>query len=167
MLTKKIFNNPSKILTKNQREEYFEEGGVKIDEVLNKTWLDKAKLSVEEFIENSKVLSDSNTIYDLQKDHTIENPKLRRVSSPCDYSSDLWKLLLDGPIGDIAENLLGPCVRFYQSKLNFKNPKGGTEVKWHQDKPYYCVDGKQSVVWTQALNRIHVQKSIINWCLNN
>tara|TARA_B110000211_G_scaffold121445_1_gene140245 strand:- start:1252 stop:2136 length:885 start_codon:yes stop_codon:yes gene_type:complete len=137
MLTKKIFNNTSKILTKNQREEYFEEGGVKIDEVLNKTWLDKAKLSVEEFIENSKVLSDSNTIYDLQKDHTFENPKLRRVSSPCDYSSDLWKLLLDGPIGDIAEDLLGPCVRFYQSKLNFKNPKGGTEVKWHQDKPYF------------------------------
>ena len=29
------------------------------------------------------------------------------------------------------------------------------------------VDGKQSVVWTQALNRIHAQKSIINWCLNN
>jgi ornithine carbamoyltransferase len=28
------------------------------------------------------------------------------------------------------------------------------------------VDGKQSVVWTQALNRIHAQKSIINWCLN-
>ena len=29
------------------------------------------------------------------------------------------------------------------------------------------IDGKQSVVWTQALNRIHAQKSIINWCLNN
>tara|TARA_B100001093_G_scaffold477396_1_gene504623 strand:+ start:1 stop:789 length:789 start_codon:yes stop_codon:yes gene_type:complete len=29
------------------------------------------------------------------------------------------------------------------------------------------VDGKQSVVWLQALNRIHAQKSIINWCLNN
>jgi ornithine carbamoyltransferase len=28
------------------------------------------------------------------------------------------------------------------------------------------IDGKQSVVWTQALNRVHVQKSIINWCLN-
>ena len=27
------------------------------------------------------------------------------------------------------------------------------------------VDGKQSVVWTQALNRVHTQKSIINWCL--
>ena len=28
------------------------------------------------------------------------------------------------------------------------------------------IDGDQSVVWRQALNRVHVQKSIINWCLN-
>ena len=28
------------------------------------------------------------------------------------------------------------------------------------------IDGKPSVVWQQALNRIHIQKSIINWCLN-
>ena len=27
------------------------------------------------------------------------------------------------------------------------------------------IDGNQSVVWTQALNRVHIQKSIINWCL--
>ena len=29
------------------------------------------------------------------------------------------------------------------------------------------IDGKQSVVWIEALNRIHAQKSIIEWCLNN
>ena len=28
------------------------------------------------------------------------------------------------------------------------------------------IDGKQSVVWLQALNRVHAQKSIIKWCLN-
>ena len=28
------------------------------------------------------------------------------------------------------------------------------------------IDGKQSIVWRQALNRVHAQKSIINWCLN-
>ena len=27
------------------------------------------------------------------------------------------------------------------------------------------MDGKQSVVWLEALNRMHVQKSIIQWCL--
>ena len=29
------------------------------------------------------------------------------------------------------------------------------------------MDGEQSVVWLEALNRIHVQKSIIEWCLSN
>ena len=28
------------------------------------------------------------------------------------------------------------------------------------------IDGKKSVVWRQALNRVHAQKSIINWCLD-
>ena len=28
------------------------------------------------------------------------------------------------------------------------------------------IDGKNSIVWTQALNRVHVQKSIIKWCLD-
>ena len=28
------------------------------------------------------------------------------------------------------------------------------------------MDGKQSVVWLEALNRVHAQKSIIEWCLN-
>ena len=27
------------------------------------------------------------------------------------------------------------------------------------------MDGKQSAVWLEALNRIHAQKSIIQWCL--
>ncbi len=28
------------------------------------------------------------------------------------------------------------------------------------------IDGEQSIVWTQALNRVHAQKSIIKWCLS-
>ena len=28
------------------------------------------------------------------------------------------------------------------------------------------IDGEQSVVWKQALNRVHAQKSIIRWCLS-
>ena len=28
------------------------------------------------------------------------------------------------------------------------------------------IDGNQSVVWKQALNRVHIQKSIIKWCLD-
>ena len=28
------------------------------------------------------------------------------------------------------------------------------------------MDGKNSVVWDQAENRLHSQKAIINWCLS-
>ena len=28
------------------------------------------------------------------------------------------------------------------------------------------IDGKKSVVWRQALNRVHAQKSIVKWCLD-
>ena len=28
------------------------------------------------------------------------------------------------------------------------------------------IDGKQSVVWQQAKNRIYVQQSILNYCIN-
>ena len=30
----------------------------------------------------------------------------------------------------------------------------------------YIIDGKKSVVWQQAANRVHTQKSIIYWCLS-
>ena len=29
------------------------------------------------------------------------------------------------------------------------------------------IDGDKSVVWKQALNRVHAQKSIITWCSYN
>ena len=29
------------------------------------------------------------------------------------------------------------------------------------------IDGKQSAVWLEALNRVHVQKSILRWCLKS
>lgn len=137
MRKEEILNVKVKILTEDQRKEYFEDGGVKVDNVLSKEWLEKSQKAIKGFIEQSRSFKESNSIFDLQKDHSKENPKLRRVSSPCDHNSDLWDLLVKGPIGDVAEDILGPNVRFYQSKLNFKNPKGGTEVKWHQDKPYF------------------------------
>ena len=35
-----------------------------------------------------------------------------------------------------------------------------------EEVTHNVIDGKQSVVWRQALNRVHTQKSIIKWCLD-
>ena len=105
MRKEKILNLKVKILTEDQRKEYFEDGGVKVDNVLSKEWLEKSKKAIKDFIEQSRNFKESNSIFDLQKNHSKENPKLRRVSSPCDHNSDLWDLLVKGPIGDVAEDI--------------------------------------------------------------
>jgi ectoine hydroxylase-related dioxygenase (phytanoyl-CoA dioxygenase family) len=35
--------------------------------------------------------------------------------------------------------------RFFHDHVLVKQPGGSTVTPWHQDQPYYCVDGKQSV----------------------
>jgi len=40
-------------------------------------------------------------------------------------------------------------------------------ARWGEEVTNEVIDGKQSAVWLEALNRIHVQKSIIEWCLND
>ena len=38
---------------------------------------------------------------------------------------------------DVVEDLIGPNIKFHHSKLNFKAPRGGEEVKWHQDIQFW------------------------------
>ena len=129
MTEQEILKIKPKKLTHSQKEEFFRDGGLCVEGLINDEWVKKLNNAVKQFNEESKKLEKSNTTYDLQPEHTKENPKLRRVTSPCDFNEDLWKILTEGPIGDVAEDLLGQTVRFYQSKLNFKSSKGGTEVK--------------------------------------
>ena len=38
---------------------------------------------------------------------------------------------------DVVVDLIGANVKFHHSKLNFKAPRGGEEVKWHQDIQFW------------------------------
>ena len=57
----------------------------------------------------------------------------RRLSSPVDQDATYWEFASSDLMADIAEDLLGPNVKFHHSKLNFKWAEAGQEVKWHQD----------------------------------
>ena len=64
-------------------------------------------------------------------------PRLRRLSSPTDLHDEYWQFASASVITDVAVDLLGPDVKFHHSKLNFKAPHGGEEVKWHQDIQFW------------------------------
>ncbi len=137
MTPEEIMSQPGRILDKQARQRYFDEGGLVVPALVGEDWLSRCRAAVARLQEESRAKRQSDAVFDLEPGHTAETPRLRRISSPCDQDEIFWKLLTEGPLGDLACDLLGPDVKFYQSKLNFKAPRGGTEVTWHQDAPFF------------------------------
>lgn len=137
MTPDEILSHPARVLNAQQRQTYFDEGGIGVSSLVDAAWLRRCKAALDGLVERSRSVASSDAIFDVELGHSRETPRLRRVNSPCDHDPVFWELLTDGPLGDLAADLLGPDVKFYQSKLNFKSPKGGTEVRWHQDAPFF------------------------------
>ncbi|MEQ9489657.1 MAG: phytanoyl-CoA dioxygenase family protein [Alphaproteobacteria bacterium] len=137
MTPESILENPAKVLSDRDRISYFDKGYLLAERYIGGDWLSRLREATDKLIEQSRPYTESDAVFDLETGHTSDDPRLRRVSSPCDVDREFWTFLNDSPIGDLFEDLLGPDVKFYQSKLNFKWARGGTEVKWHQDAPFF------------------------------
>ena len=137
MQAEQILAQTAKVLRQQQREFYFQNGYLVLDQFIDQTWLDRIWQVTNEFIDESRGLTQSDEKFDLEPDHTAEQPRLRRLSYPTAHHDLYWQFASRGPIVDVAEDLLGPDVVFHHSKLNFKWAGGGEEVKWHQDYPFY------------------------------
>jgi len=137
MTPDEIRKTPCRMLAENQRETYLRDGGICVEGAIGADWLERLRAGVARFVEQSRGVTRSNSVFDIEPDHRADAPRLRRVSSPCDQDPVFWELLTVGPLGDLAADLLGPDVKFYQAKLNFKWARGGAEVKWHQDQPFF------------------------------
>ena len=137
MRPEQILKTKPKVLSQSQREAYFRDGYLALEGFVSNDWLERIWYTTEEFIEESRNHSKSNTKFDLEPGHTPDKPRLRRLSYPVTYHETYWNFASRGPIVDVAEDLLGQDVVFHHSKLNFKWSGGGEEVKWHQDFPFY------------------------------
>lgn len=137
MTPENILSHPSRVLSPNQRESYFNDGYLLVERAIDDDWLIRLRNAVNGLVEQSRAISKSDAVFDLEAGHASDSPRLRRVSSPCDQDTVFWSFLKDSPLIEILADVLGPNVKFYQSKLNFKWAKGGAEVKWHQDAPFF------------------------------
>ena len=137
MRAEDVLSRPTSTLTQAQRESYFENGYLLLEDVLSTAWVQRLRSVTEEFVEHSRALTKSDAIFDLEPNHTAENPRLRRLTSPVEQHDAYWELASQSILADIASDLVGPNVTFHHSKLNFKWAEGGEEVKWHQDIQYW------------------------------
>lgn len=125
------------VLTPEQRAQYHEEGWLAIPGLVDDAWLARLRAVTDEFVEQSRALTESNVIFDLDRGHSPGEPRLRRLSSPTDLHDTYWEFASRSVLVDVVVDLLGPNVKFHHSKLNFKAPRGGEEVKWHQDIQFW------------------------------
>ena len=137
MTPEQILANPPRVLTQAQRESYFEKGYVLVENVVPTEWLQRLRKVTDEFVERSRSITESDAVWDLEPDHTAENPRLRRLTSPVEQHPAYWEFASESLLADVAADVVGPDVKFHHSKLNFKWAEGGEEVKWHQDVQFW------------------------------
>lgn len=137
MTPEEILSHPPQVLSQRQREHYFETGYLLLPAFVSAEWLARLRRVTDEFVAESAAWTRSDDKFDLEPGHTAAAPRLRRLTQPVEHHELYWEFASRGPIVDVAEDLLGPDVKFHHSKLNFKWGGGGAEVKWHQDIQFY------------------------------
>ena len=77
-----ILKHSPKILTQEQREFYFENGYLQLEGFVSEEWLDRLWKVTNKYIDDSRALDASDQVFDLEPNHTAENPRLRRITHP-------------------------------------------------------------------------------------
>ena len=69
-----------KVLTQKQREFYFENGYILLEKFLPDEWIQKLRATTDEMVDRSRGIAKSDAVWDLDKGHTAQFPRLRRLS---------------------------------------------------------------------------------------
>ncbi len=125
------------MLTKHQIQDYNKNGFIVIEELLTKDEINKTRSLIDQFIEESREINESDNIFDLEEGHSKDNPRLTRVKQPHLINIHFLNLIKNSLITKVLKDLLGDNILLKSSKLNTKFEKGGSAVEWHQDWAFY------------------------------
>ncbi len=116
MKSEQILARPPLVLSQEQREFYFENGYLLSEDFVSREWLDRLWEVSNAFIERSReLITESNTMLALETTHSAENPRLRRLIDPSEHHPLYWEYVSQGPLADVAEDLLGPA--FHEGRM--------------------------------------------------
>jgi phytanoyl-CoA hydroxylase len=125
------------MLNRDQIDQYQEHGFLAVEDVLAREVIETARAVVDGFVEQSRAVTAHTAVYDLEPDHTPEQPRVRRLKEPCAIHPVFDEISRSPAILDIVAELIGPAIRYQGSKLNMKAAAYGSPVEWHQDFAFY------------------------------
>lgn len=143
-------HNP--VLTRPQLHQYEADGFITIRGVLGADLLGRLTATTERLLAEGARLTERTRHYDLDASHTPGAPRIRRIASPTELDDVYLEAAFESVLGDIAADLVGGPVKFYHSKVNFKLPRGGAEIGWHQDWPVFPHTNTNLVAISVPLN---------------
>ena len=125
------------MLTGEEIQFYRERGYLGVDNVLSNEEVEELRRVTDEFIDRSRAVTASDEVFDLEPDHSPENPRLRRIKNPSGQDPVFDRVHRHDGILDIVAQLIGPAIRSMGTKLNMKAEDSGSPVEWHQDWAFY------------------------------
>src|SRR2546421_545524 len=108
------------MLSREQINDYRERGFLAVEGVLPRGLIEQARSVVDEFVEQSRSVTEHTSVFDLEPGHTPERPRVRRLKEPCTIHPVFDAISRLPTILDIAADLIGPAIRYQGSKLNMK-----------------------------------------------
>lgn len=124
-------------LSPDQVNAYREQGFVRVDNVFTPDEIAELQAATDDFVEQSRTVTEHTAVFDLEPGHTPEEPRLRRVKQPHRQHDAYDRALRSERVLSLVGQLIGNSVRFQNTKLNLKSPEFGSPVEWHQDWAFY------------------------------
>jgi ectoine hydroxylase-related dioxygenase (phytanoyl-CoA dioxygenase family) len=125
------------MLTQAQIDQYHSEGYVAVADVYPMALIEELRQLTDELVDASRQVTCHTEVYDIDPAHSAEVPVVRRIKQPADHFEPYRRALRYEPMLDMVSQLIGPGLRYQNTKLNLKPPRMGTAVEWHQDLAGY------------------------------
>ena len=134
---------PTRDLDPELADRYERDGYLYLADALSPERLSRLREVFEGWVEESRSHDgpygetfDGRPRFDVEPGHSAERPALRRVASPVEVSDAYLDVMRSNPALDAVAQLIGPNLRFRESKVNSKLPGTPTHLKFHQDLPF-------------------------------
>ena len=135
-----MYSTSDKPLTEDQLEQFRIQGFTILENALNPATLSTLAIDLDSWVLESKHHTDSfgkqkdgRPRFSLESEHSFDNPALRRVASPLEISDAYLDVMRNSVAVDAVTQIIGPNVKFNNSKINSKYPGVSTRVQFHQD----------------------------------
>src|SRR5271167_132829 len=124
------------MLTGAQGAAYDRDGFIVVPDVFSAEDVAELRRVTDEFVSASAMVTDNDSVYDLEDTHSADEPRVRRLKAPHAIHPVYMRASRNPKIVELLTDLWG-SLRFDTGKLNIKSAGYGAPIEWHQDWAFY------------------------------